>query len=308
MVCDAHTTRPIRLITHAHSDHISGIKESLSECQWVIATPITKELIGVLKGKEASEPIKALDYKHPFDYQKERLTLYPADHIIGSAQVLVEDAEGKRIVYTGDFKLPGATIIPSDILVIEATYGNPKHVRWFKEVIEAEFVNLVENSLKERSVYIFGYHGKLQEVIRILNDFDVDVPIIVPHRILEIVRICNNHGMELRNCFSSKSKEGMEIRKATHIGVYHVGASRWVGRDAVRIFLSGWQFDVPCKKVGEYEYRVALSDHSDFEQLMEYVEKSKPSLVITDNHRVGDAPALAREIKNRLGIEAIPMP
>lgn len=308
MVCDAHTIRPIRVITHAHSDHISGIKESLSQCQWVIATQITKELIGVLKGRETGDLIRALDYQAPFNYRDERLTLYPADHIIGSAQVLVEDAQGERVVYTGDFKLPGATIIPSDILVMEATYGNPRHVRWFKEVIEAEFVNLVKNSLRERSVYIFGYHGKLQEVIRILNDFNVGVPIVVPPRILEIIRICNNHGMELRNCFSSKSEEGVKIRKSTHIGVYHMGASRWVGREAVRIFLSGWQFDLPCKRVGEHEYRVALSDHSDFEQLIEYVEKSRPNLVITDNHRVGDAPALAREIKNRLGIEAIPMP
>ena len=34
------------------------------------------------------------------------------------------------------------------------------------------------------------------------------------------------------------------------------------------------------------------------------MEKSKPRLVITDNYRVGDAVALANEIRKRLGIKA----
>jgi hypothetical protein len=38
------------------------------------------------------------------------------------------------------------------------------------------------------------------------------------------------------------------------------------------------------------------------------VEKSKPKLAITDNYRIGDAVALANEIRERLGIKAKPMP
>jgi putative mRNA 3-end processing factor len=53
---------------------------------------------------------------------------------------------------------------------------------------------------------------------------------------------------------------------------------------------------------------LALSDHSDFNGLLQYVEESKPKLVVTDNSRVGDAEALAREIQKRLGIKAVALP
>ena len=76
----------------------------------------------------------------------------------------------------------------------------------------------------------------------------------------------------------------------------------------MRIYASGWQFVKPCQKIGEGEYRVALSGHSDFNELLRYVEKCRPKMVITDNHRFGDAFALAREIERRLNIPAKPVP
>jgi hypothetical protein len=85
----------------------------------------------------------------------------------------------------------------------------------------------------------------------------------------------------------------------------HVG---FLARFRSKIYLSGWQFDSPVKKVGKDEYNVALSDHSDFEQLIEYVKGSDPSYVITDDFRVGDAKRLAREISKRLGVPARAMP
>ena len=78
--------------------------------------------------------------------------------------------------------------------------------------------------------------------------------------------------------------------------------------EGARIFLSEWQLDLTCRHTGERKYTVAMTDHSDFEGLIGYVEQSSPELVITDNYRVGDAPSLAREIKNRLEIEATAVP
>jgi len=53
---------------------------------------------------------------------------------------------------------------------------------------------------------------------------------------------------------------------------------------------------------------VALSDHSDFNGLIEYVRRSKPKLVITDNFRVGHARTLVKEIRKRFGISALALP
>jgi len=56
--------------------------------------------------------------------------------------------------------------------------------------------------------------------------------------------------------------------------------------------------------VGENEYVVALSDHSDFNELLQYVERCNPELVITDRHRSEAARIFAKEIEKRLKIPA----
>ena len=75
-----------------------------------------------------------------------------------------------------------------------------------------------------------------------------------------------------------------------------------------KIMVSGWEFAEPCRQIGEKEYVIALSDHSDFEELIDYVRRCRPKLVITDNYRIGYAKVLAKEIKRRLGIRAIAAP
>jgi len=81
-----------------------------------------------------------------------------------------------------------------------------------------------------------------------------------------------------------------------------------VGLDGSRICVSGWEFHSACRQIGLKEHVVALSDHSDFDGLIEYVKRSKPKRVVTDNFRVSHGETLAREITRRLGIPAVAMP
>lgn len=308
VVCDSHYQRPLRIISHAHSDHMLGISDSLKFCEKVVATPVTKDIIGILKGKETADPVVSLDYGLPFEYRGERVILYPAGHIPGSAQVLVETRENQRILYTGDFRYPPAEVVETDILITEATYGNPECVRDFNDNVETELTGLIKKSLKNNSVYIFGFYGKVQEVVTILNNSDINVPIVVPEKIFKILKVCSSHGMKVKDFYLSKSDAGIEIRKAPHIGVYHTTAARWTGKDAVKILLTGWQFDAPVKPVGEKKFRVALSDHSDFNQLLEFISMVHPTLVVTDGYRAREAGLFALEINNRLGIRAVSRP
>jgi putative mRNA 3-end processing factor len=87
-----------------------------------------------------------------------------------------------------------------------------------------------------------------------------------------------------------------------------MNSKRFVGTDAFRICVTGWEFSVPRRQIAPNEYIVALSDHADFNELLQYVSESKPKLVITDNYRTGEAVSLAREIEKRLGIPAKPSP
>ncbi|MEM2098380.1 MAG: MBL fold metallo-hydrolase [Candidatus Bathyarchaeia archaeon] len=313
VACDAFDeNRPLRIVTHAHADHVAGLKSSMRNCESVLMTAATRDLIAVMHNTVnlANGPIKTLDYSETMQYGDERITLIKADHILGAAQVLVEDSNSNRIVYTGDFRLEGTPVLDCDTLVMEATYGNPAFKRPFKTDVKQLLVSMVERQLREGSVYVFGFYGKLQEVMQILYDADVNVPFVMPERVFQVSKVCEQHGMRLGCLTPSTSKEGKMLLEENLpcVAFYHINARSKVGLTNPRLCISGWEFHSPVRQIGKKEHLIALSDHSDFEDLIEYVRRSKPKCVITDNYRVSYGEVLAREIRKRLGINAVAMP
>jgi hypothetical protein len=65
-------------------------------------------------------------------------------------------------------------------------------------------------------------------------------------------------------------------------------------------------FKTPVLEYSDRALRIALTDHADFDGTLEYVKASGAKYVLTDNSRGGHAIELAREIKDRLNIEAAP--
>jgi putative mRNA 3-end processing factor len=275
-------------------------------------TEATRDLIEVLEEPIGSKikNIETLAYESPLQYNNERITLFKAEHILGAAQVLVETAEGERVVWTGDFKLDGTPVLNCDTLVVESTYGSPSCKRSFDVDVRNLLVQMVEDRLKKGSVYIFGYHGKLQEVMQILHKADVTVPFVMPEKVFNISKVCERHGMQLGCLTQSTQREGKILldENLPCIAFYHMNSRQRVGLLDERICVSGWEFRSPCRRIGEREHIIALSDHSDFNGLIEYVRQANPKRVITDNHTGGHGEALAKEIKKRLGIFAVAMP
>jgi putative mRNA 3-end processing factor len=313
VACDAFDeTRPLRVVTHAHADHLVGLKRSLRSCEKVLMTAATRDLIEVINGSFglADGNVETLDYGEAVQCGDERVTLVKAQHILGAAQVLVEDASGSRVAYTGDFRLDGTPVLGCDTLVVEATYGTPSCRRPFKMDVKELLVSMVEKKLRDGTVYVFGFHGKLQEVMQILHDADVSVPFVMPERVFNVSQVCEQHGMELGCLTSSMAREGRTLldENLPCVAFYHMNSRGHVGLNNSRICVSGWEFHSPCRQIGAKEHLIALSDHSDFDDLIEYVRRSKPKRVITDNYRVSHGETLAKEIKKRLGIHAVAMP
>ena len=126
VACDAFDeSRPLRVVTHAHADHMVGLQRSVRTCEKILTTKATKDLIDVMRGPLflMGGFVETLDYGKTIQYEEERITFFKADHILGAAQVLVEDSQGKRILFTGDFRINETPVIGADILVMEATYG-----------------------------------------------------------------------------------------------------------------------------------------------------------------------------------------
>jgi putative mRNA 3-end processing factor len=312
VACDAFdATRPLRVVTHAHADHLGGLRKSLKCCEKVLMTKATRDLTETLDPtlKLRDTPLHTLECGKILKHGDEKISFVKADHILGACQVLVEDAGGIRMVWTGDFRLEGTQVVDCDVLVVEATYGSPSCRRNFDVDVRELLVSMVERRLRGGAVYVFGYHGKLQEVMQILRDADVQVPFVMPERVYEVTKVCEKHGMRLGCLSLSTDKEGHELLEGNLpcVAFYHMNQRQHIGLRNARICVSGWEFNMPCRQIGDREHLVALSDHSDFDGLIEYVKRSHAKQVITDNFR-SNGDALAKEINKRLGVCATAMP
>ncbi len=312
VACDAFDeSRPLRIVTHAHADHLGGLRKSLKCCEKVLMTKATRDLAETLDDslKLHCSSVETMDYGKPINYGDEKITLIKADHILGAAQVLVEDVGGIRIVYTGDFRIDETPVVDCDVLVVEATYGTPSCRRNFGVDVRELLVSMVEKRLRGGTVYVFGYHGKLQEIMKLLRKADVSVPFVMPERVYQVTKVCQKHGMDLGCLSLSTDADGQELLDSNLpcVAFYHMNARQKVGLSNSRICVSGWEFNMPCRQIGDREYLVALSDHSDFDGLMDYVKRSHAKQVITDNYRSHGA-VLAKEIRKRLGVSAVAMP
>ncbi len=316
---DGFAKRPVRVVTHAHYDHVVGLRDNIFYSRSIVATPITHDLIltlGYIGGNNIRALYRAkrvdLGYHEEYIYGDEKLTLLPAEHIIGAAQVLIE-TDNYRIGYTGDFKLGGKTIVMSDldVLIIESTYGDPSYRRPFKYEVEDLLVDLVYDGLSiYGKVAIYGYHGKLQEVMLLLRRNGITVPFIMSERIYAVTRVIMRYGYDFGEYYSIKHREAKHIMmKDKYILFDHFNKARKrrLNDRVLHIVLSGWEFNEPIRRVDEYTWLVALSDHADFDELIQYVEEAKPKIVVVDGSREGNPAPLAKELCRR-GWRALVLP
>ncbi len=308
---------PFRVVTHIHSDHILDLDKSISECSLIIATPPTLEILTELGFRIPQHKQLCLDYGRRIELPDGELELVKSKHIVGSAQVLFIDHETElSIGYSSDFKEPGrgTPVMNVDVLVIESTYGRPEWSRPLKDLAEQALVDLVKQLLGEGPVYIYGYYGKLQEAMHILREGGIIAPFLSPPKVYRISKIAEKYGYKVGELYIDQTPEAHEIMKSGwYVYFEHSNRARsrsiYAPTNASHIVLTGWEFSSVCKRVGDRVWRVALSDHADFEDLLEYVRMSKPKLVIVDKVRAGQAAEVfAHEVRKRLDIYAMAMP
>src|ERR1700761_806038 len=94
------------VISHAHADH--AIKGNGT----IYGTEATFAFMHIRYGKGSAKVFNTVSYNTPFFIGDVKITLIPAGHMLGSAQVLME-FDGVRYLYAGDYKIqPDATCEP----------------------------------------------------------------------------------------------------------------------------------------------------------------------------------------------------
>ena len=134
--------------------------------------------------KEVKKDIHVVQFDKPFDHRKVRATFFNAGHIPGSSSILLE-AEGKRILYTGDMNVAKTMLMkevspsygPVDILITESTYGYRSLPD--RDVIGKHFLDRIAEVVKNGGsvlIPVFAI-GRAQEILQILSKRKFKVPI-----------------------------------------------------------------------------------------------------------------------------------
>jgi putative mRNA 3-end processing factor len=233
--------------------------------------------------------------------------------MLGSAQVLVEDVKGTRIVNTGDFMMPNTPTLQPDILVMEATYGDPSHVRFYdRQLITEKFISLVKERVKQEPVYIFSRQGRLQHLMNLLIEADVDVPFLAPEKIFIVAQVYERYGLKVGDCLQLKGEEANEVLKSgqPYIAFHSIGSEKRIKEleKFLSIHVSQYATDESFAETRKNHYSVAISDHADFNGLYEYVRESNPKRLIIDSYRCGQAIIFGEEIRKRLNIKVETQP
>ena len=319
IVADGHAHGfSVRVVTHIHQDHIVDLRKSIREASFIAATPLTLDLLEVAGYRVPPSKRLTLPYSVSVSIDGDVLTLRRANHVPGAAETVVELSNGYRIGYTGDFKLPGTDILYElDVLVIDATYGAEEWVRPWQDEIDILLADVVQEGLMHGPVYIYGYYGKIEEIMLLLRRYGVDAPFLVNQRIGRSVAVLERHGYRVGEVVVDGTREALEVRRSGwYIGFRHYSSWRRRrllppsnGLRPVHVLLTGWEFREPLRRISPREWIVSFSDHADFRQLVSYVEEARPRMLIVDGYRGGRAAAyFASYVSKRLGIPAVVQP
>lgn len=292
---DARRKTPLSFVSHAHADHIARHER-------VIATAATIRLMSHRLGElPAALPVP---YGRPFELGPLFLELFPAGHILGSAQLRVTRADGVRIVYTGDLNLQPAltaeraTVVECDTLVIESTFGHPR----FRLPPRAQVFAQLEEWLRSQlargiTPILLGYPlGKSQEAMKALSArgfrFCVHPAI---HAVSSLYAELGMPVGEVRR-FDGTIREG-------EVGFFPPFAKGRAYSDVTpraTAVLTGWAMDPGAARRYGADVAFPVSDHADFQSLVDYAKATGATEVITHH---GFARELAEGMRAQ-GIDA----
>jgi len=290
---------PRAVITHAHSDHAR-----IGHGHYLAAQPSQ----GVLRARLGEIDLQTLAYGERIVHHGVTLSLHPAGHVLGSAQVRLEHG-GQVWVASGDYKVaPDRTCAPfepvkCDVFITESTFGLPIY-RWCPD--DEIFADINgwwgRNVLAGRASVLTCYSfGKAQ---RILSGVDPSIgPIIVHGAVEPLNRAYRAAGVELPPTrMVTEIKDRADLKRALVICPPSAAASPWMRRfgDASTAFASGWMQLRGARRRGGWDRGFVLSDHADWPGLMSAIGATGAKRIIVTH---GSVPVMVRYLAEQ-GLQA----
>jgi putative mRNA 3-end processing factor len=293
--------RPVdrALITHAHGDHARRGHQ-----RYLAAEPGAR----VLRQRLGEVSLQLLPYGHSIEINGVRVSLHPAGHVLGSAQVRLE-CGGEVWVASGDYKLePEPTCsafepVRCHTFITESTFGLPIY-RWTAQAEVFDEINSwwADNAEEGRGSLVFGYaFGKAQ---RILAGVDAAIGPIVCHGAVEVLnRAYRESGVALpRTLRVSEVNDPSLYRRALIVAPPSAQSTPWLRRfgQYADAFASGWMQLRGARKRRGVDRGFVLSDHADWPSLLRAIAATGAQRVIVTH---GYSAVLMRWLQQQ-GLEA----
>lgn len=284
------------VITHAHADHARA-----GHAHYLCAAPGEQ----VLRARLGKITLQTLAYGEVLEHNGVRLSLHPAGHVLGSAQVRIEH-QGQVWVVSGDYfasphgdSNPGCAAfepVPCHCFLTESTFGLPLY-RWRPQAAVFAEIDVwwQSNAAQGRPSLMMAYSlGKAQ---RLLTGIDPATgPIAVHGSVAKINEAYAASGVALPPTVPVDALSPALLARALIIGPPTALQDATVMAQASTAFASGWMQLRNRRRSPGVDRGFVLSDHADWPGLLQAVATTGCERVIVTH---GQEDALVRWLQER---------
>lgn len=279
------------VVSHAHGDHASPGHRN------IYCTAGTAAIMQYRYPKQALDSYHIKGFSEFFQINGVDIYLYPAGHILGSAQIMMI-YKGVRYLYTGDYKLQEdptcepIQIVEAEVLITETTFANPetKHPDPVSEIMK----------LDVRSNILLGCYslGKAQRITALLNEHLPHKEVLLHYQIMPIHRLYDQF-IDVPLKYEQYNRKSM--KEAGDNKIYLVPPltfnSYRRAKNVLKAFASGWE-----RLQAQNDISLFLSDHVDWNDILYFVGQVKPKAIWTLH---GDGRALHAYFSENIAIRDI---
>lgn len=263
-------------VTHAHADHMHRNRS--------VHTYASSPTIELMKLRGFRGESTTMAFGETVTTDRFSITLYPAGHILGSAMIYIESEYGS-LLYTGDFRTPPSPATEgfeapqqADYLITEATFGLPIY-RWkSNEELADEIRTFASESLTDGYTPVYlGYNlGKAQEIMHLLAP--LNHPIMIHGAGFRLCSVYDNFGYDL-GPYQTYDRENCESKiLVCPSSALSNGFASNVKKKRIA-YCSGWASLEARRTQLTVDKLIAISDHLDFYELINFCERLSPKKV-----------------------------
>lgn len=288
-------------VTHGHGDHAhQGMGE-----YWCATS-----CADILKWRLGAQKILTMDYGAQRIFGGVTVSLHPAGHILGSAQIRVQK-DDEVWVFTGDFKRqPDPTCAPfeivrCDVFICEATFAFPIYV-WPSMAVEIgrllQWVKHCQQLNKAALLYAYSL-GKAQRILAEL-DGKLNAPVLLHGAMAKGVEVYRRAAVPM-----AATQMVMDMPVGTNFAGRLVLAppsakdSTWTKRfgDFEQAKVSGWMQLRGNRRRNNVQRGFVISDHADWQDLLRTIRESGARRVLATH---GNTDALIPYLEQEMGLQA----